>query len=174
MMACYFLIYIDKITGLSMPRAKLWGYIASISSALLGCLFFYPVFIADRGVENCLADKAMAGMNNMAYAAIAIPIGAAALFIIGTGFWIGFTILTIKVVPPMPELTDKKDYSKIKAFFLCLITLGLGALFLYGICTKNFWSLAIPAALISLVILGAIFWVGIAIITTRSTLPEMK
>ena len=72
----------------------------------------------------------------------------------------------------MPEIVDKKDYSKVKAFFLCIATLTLGALLLYGIYIKNFWALAVPAAVITLVVLGAIFWVGIAIITTRSTLPE--
>ena len=74
----------------------------------------------------------------------------------------------------MPEIVEKKDHSKIKAFFLCLTTLALAAGLVYGIYIKSFWALAIPAAVISLVILGAIFWVGIAIITTRSTLPDEK
>ncbi len=74
----------------------------------------------------------------------------------------------------MPEIVEKKDYSKIKAFILCLVTLGLGGLLIYGIYIKNFWALAVPAAAISFVVLGAVFWVGIAIITTRSTLPEEK
>ena len=72
----------------------------------------------------------------------------------------------------MPEIIEKKDFSKIKAFFLCLLTLCLAILLGYGLYIRNYWALAIPAALISVVFLGAIFWVGIAIITTRSTLPE--
>lgn len=74
----------------------------------------------------------------------------------------------------MPEIVEKKDFSKIKAFVLCVATLALGGLFIYGLYIRSFWALAVPAAMISLVILGAVFWVGIAIITTRSTLPEEK
>jgi uncharacterized protein with PQ loop repeat len=109
---------------------------------------------------------------NLTFFAVAVPVFLVSAAVIGTGFWIGWTILTIKVVPPMPDIVEKKDYSKIKAFFLCVFTLLLGALLLYGIYLKNFWALAIPAAAISLVVLGAVFWVGLAIITTRSTLPE--
>ena len=72
----------------------------------------------------------------------------------------------------MPEIVDKRDYAKIKAFLLCLITAGLGALFLYGVYVKSFWALALPAAVITLVVLGMVFWVGVAIITTRATLPR--
>lgn len=113
-------------------------------------------------------------LSNLTYYAIAAPIGLVSMVVIGTGFWIGWTILAIKVVPPMPEIVEKKDYSKIKAFFMCITTLALGVLLIYGIYIRNFWALAIPAAAICIVILGAVFWVGIAIITTRSTLPEEK
>jgi uncharacterized protein with PQ loop repeat len=113
-------------------------------------------------------------INALTYYAVAVPICLVSLAVIGTGFWIGWTLLTIKVVPPMPDIAEKKDSSKIKAFFLCLFTVCLGVLLMYGLYIKNFWALAIPAAAISLVVLGAIFWVGIAIITTRSTLPEEK
>ncbi len=72
----------------------------------------------------------------------------------------------------MPEIVEKRDFSKVQAFFLCLITLGLMGSLGYGIYIKNFWALAVPAALISMIILGAILWVGIAILTARTTLPE--
>lgn len=157
-----------------MPRARIYGYIAAAVSLILGAAFFYSLFFMDGAAGSSPAPVDLFKLHPAVYAAIAIPIGAVTLFLTATGFWIGYTILTIKVVPPMPELTDKKDTSKIKAFFLCLFTLGIGALFLYGIYTRNFWSLAIPAAVISLIILGAIFWVGLAIITTRATLPEKK
>lgn len=70
----------------------------------------------------------------------------------------------------MPEIVEKKDNSKIKAIFLCLITVSLSVLMIYGVCIRSFWALAVPALVISAVILGAVFWVGMAIITTRSTL----
>jgi hypothetical protein len=54
------------------------------------------------------------------------------------------------------------------------MTLTAGILLIYGVVKRNYWSLAVPSLLISLVILGAIFWVGMAIITTRSTLNERE
>ena len=149
-----------------MPRARIIGYLAVAVSLACAALFVYFGF-----VETLLHPGAPAGN---AYYAIAVPIGFAALLVLGAGFWIGWTILAIKVVPPMPEIVEKKDYSKIKAFFMCITTLALGVLLIYGIYIRNFWALAIPAAAICIVILGAVFWVGIAIITTRSTLPEEK
>ncbi|TFH43800.1 MAG: hypothetical protein E4G96_00220 [Chrysiogenales bacterium] len=154
-----------------MPRPRIIGYVALIAALLLSALFIYSLLIVHHE-QIAWTDIDLSEMSNFTYYSIAIPITVTAMTVICTGFWIGWTILTIKVVPPMPEIVEKRDYSKIKAFFLCVITLGLGILLLYGIYIKNFWALAIPAAAISLVILGAVFWVGIAIITTRSTLPE--
>ncbi len=128
-----------------------------------------PLFVYFGFAETLLRPGAPAGN---AYYAIAVPIGFAALLVLGAGFWIGWTILTIKVAPPMPEIVDKRDYAKLKAFLLCLITAGLVALFLYGVYVKSFWALAVPAAVITLVVLGMVFWVGVAIITTRATLPR--
>ena len=149
-----------------MPRAKIWGYIFFIISLLLLSMSIYSIASGYQpGIQ--LED-----LNENTFHAIAIPIGLVSFFIIATGFWIGYTILTIKVVPPMPEIVEKKDYSKIKAFFLCLTMLALAVLLGYGIYIRSFWALAIPALLISLVIIGAIMWVSIAIITTRKSLPE--
>ena len=154
-----------------MPRAKIWGLLALLASGTLMVFFFIYVFLKADFVGFGYPDY-LTLMNSKSYMALAIPIGAVALFITGTGFWIGYTILTIKVVPPMPEIVEKKDTSKTKAFILCAVTLVLAVLLLYGIYVRSYWALAIPATVISLVLLGAIFWVGIAIITTRSTLPE--
>jgi uncharacterized protein with PQ loop repeat len=154
-----------------MPRPRIFGYIAVILGLILSGFFLYSL-IRVFG-DNIIYDNVdLNALSNFTYCAIAIPLSLVALSVIGTGLWIGWTILTIRVVPPMPEIVDKKDYSKIKAFFLCIVTLALGALLLYGLYIKNFWALAVPAAVIMLVVLGAIFWVGIAIITTRSTLPD--
>jgi uncharacterized protein with PQ loop repeat len=154
-----------------MPRPRIYGYIAVIAGLILSGFFLYSI-IRVFGDNVSYANVDLEALSNFTFYAIAVPLSFVALAVIGTGLWIGWTILTIKVVPPMPEIVDKKDYSKVKAFFLCILTLTLGVLLLYGIYIKNFWALAIPAAAISLVILGAIFWVGIAIITTRSTLPD--
>jgi len=156
-----------------MPRPRIFGFIAVLVALILSGLFIYSLVIVS-GESFQYNEIDLHTLSNATFYALAVPIGLVTVFVIGTGLWIGWTILTIKVVPPMPEIVEKKDFSKIKAFLLCLITLGLGALFIYGIYVRNFWALAIPAAVISLVILGAVFWVGIAIITTRSTLPEEK
>ncbi len=74
----------------------------------------------------------------------------------------------------MPEIVEKKDNSKFKAFLLCLATAALAVWFLWGIYNHYYLAIAIPAACITLVILGMVFWVGIAIITTRSTLKKEK
>jgi hypothetical protein len=156
-----------------MPRPRIFGFIAVLLALILTGLFLYALVIVSG--ENIKYNEIdLSTLSNYTFIAIAAPIVLVTTGVIGTGLWIGWTILTIRVVPPMPEIVEKKDFSKIKAFFLCIITLGLGTLFVYGIYIRNFWALAIPAAVISLVILGAVFWVGIAIITTRSTLPEEK
>jgi hypothetical protein len=156
-----------------MPRPRIFGFIAVLLALILTGFFIYAlVIVSGESIKYNEID--LNKLSNFSYIAIAAPISLVTMVVIGTGLWIGWTILTIKVVPPMPEIVEKKDFSKVKAFFLCIITLGLGALFVYGVYIRNFWALAIPAAAISLVILGAVFWVGMAIITTRSTLPEEK
>ncbi len=149
-----------------MPRARIYGYLAVVVSLLLGVLFFRFAF--------CGALCGIAPACSASYLAIAVPIAFAGLTVLGAGFWIGWTILTIKVAPPMPEIVEKRDFAKIKAFLLCLVTLALAGALLYGIYLRSYWALAIPAAVITLVILGMVFWVGIAIITTRATLPKEK
>jgi len=150
-----------------MPRAKIWGFLAITLSLLTTGCFVYFGFISED-------THAYMSLPKASFAAIAVPISLVAYAVLITGFWIGYTILTIKVVPPMPEIVEKRDYSKIQAFFLCLATLTLMGLLGYGIYIQSFWALAVPAAVISLVILGAILWVGVAILTTRTTLPEEK
>lgn len=154
-----------------MPRAKFIGVIALFVSLILSGLFIYSIYIVSRQDFSIVLND-LIKLNDMTFYSVAVPISLVSFFVIGTGFWIGFTILSIKVVPPMPEIVEKRDLSKIKAVLLCTITLGLAGLLGYGLYIRSFWSLAVPAAVISLIILGAVFWVGIAIITTRSTLPE--
>ncbi len=152
-----------------MPRAKFYGFFAIILSLILGVLFFYFAFFNDIDFNNDLHL-----LNNSSFYTISIPIGLVSLVFLGTGFWVGWTILTIKVAPPMPEIVEKKDFARIKALLLCLITLVLCGFFIYGIFIRSYLALAIPATLITLVILGMVFWVGVAIISTRSTLPDNK
>lgn len=154
-----------------MPRAKIWGILAVIVSAGLFAFLLYAVFfiVGNDGLSTLPVD--LGEINTLTYFSVAVPVAAGALFVLGTGFWIGWVILSIKVVPPMPEIVEKKDNSKIKALLLCVSTALLAAALVYGVYVRSFWALAIPALVISAVVLGAVFWVGLAIITTRSTLP---
>jgi hypothetical protein len=43
------------------------------------------------------------GISAQSYWALAIPVAVGFLGILGLGFWIGWTILTIKTTPPTPE-----------------------------------------------------------------------
>lgn len=152
-----------------MPRAKIYGYTALLVSLALAALFIY------HSVYAPLAGGFLSVLiSDNAYYAVSVPLGLLVLIVLGTGFWIGWTILTIKVAPPMPEIVEKKDYAKPKALLLCLVTMALMALFAYGIYLKSYWALALPAAAFTLVVLGMVFWVGLAIITTRATLPDGK
>ena len=153
-----------------MPRAKIYGYIAVVVSTLLGIAFVYYAFIH----FDMYSSLHFSSIDTGAYWAVVTPIAIVTLFILTTGFWVGYTILTIKVAPPMPEIVEKKDNSKFKAFLLCLVTAALAAWFVYGLVHHYYLAIAIPAACITLVILGMVFWVGIAIITTRSTLKKDK
>ena len=154
-----------------MPRAKIWGFLATFLSVFLLAFVIYAIFI---GKNDHVIPVDLNTIGDMTYYTMAVPLLLVSLFIFGTGFWIGWTIITIKVVPPMPEIVDKNDYSKIKAAVLCAVTLALALMLVYGFYLRVYWALAIPAAVISLVILGAVFWVGMAIITTRNTLPKGK
>lgn len=157
-----------------MPRAKIWGYLAVLLSAALFGLSIFSIFILNYHDFSFFNAVNLKELSAMTYYSVSIPIAAVTVFVLCTGFWIGWIILTIKVVPPMPEIVEKKDNSKIKAVFLCLITAVLAALMIYGVYVRSFWALAVPALVISAVVLGAVFWVGMAIITTRSTLIPNK
>ncbi|PKL17045.1 MAG: hypothetical protein CVV49_13130 [Spirochaetae bacterium HGW-Spirochaetae-5] len=157
-----------------MPRAKIWGFLAVLLSAALFGLSIFSIFVLNYRDFTIFNAVNLNELSTMTFYAVSIPLAAVAVFVLCTGFWIGWIILTIKVVPPMPEIVEKKDNSKIKAVFLCLITASLAALIIYGVYVRSFWALAVPALVISAVVLGAVFWVGMAIITTRSTLIPNK
>ncbi len=154
-----------------MPRAKIWGFMASVLSFSIFIFFIYSVFYLNYDDLKVFNNVNLSELNNLTYYSVAAPLLFVALSVIGTGFWIGWTILTIKVVPPMPEIVEKKDNSKIKAFLLCISMAALACALIYGVYIRNFWALAVPALVIAAVVLGAVFWVGLAIITTRTTLP---
>jgi hypothetical protein len=153
-----------------MPRARILGIIACVISAALLAVFGYYAYIYNDAYSISNFQKIAAET----YYAVAVPVGMVTIGILSTGFWVGMTILTIKVAPPMPEIVEKKDNSKFKAFLLCLVTAALAVLFIYGVVQQYYLAIAIPATVIALVLLGMVFWVGVAIITARSTLYKEK
>ena len=70
-----------------MDRTRQYGGLICIATILAGLLFIIGVF---KG-------------GTAGYIALAIPVTAGTLFILGLVFWIGWTIYSIKVEPPKPE-----------------------------------------------------------------------
>jgi flagellar basal body-associated protein FliL len=46
--------------------------------------------------------------GRIGYIALAVPVVIFTLGVLGLGFWIGWTIFSIKVVPPEPEEKDSE------------------------------------------------------------------
>ena len=64
--------------------SRFWGAMLCLALILVALIFIWGIFI-------------------QSYWALAIPVAIGFLGILGLGFWIGWTILTIKTTPPVPE-----------------------------------------------------------------------
>jgi uncharacterized protein with PQ loop repeat len=157
-----------------MPKTKIWVFLTVIVSTALFSFLIYAVFFLGLNDFPWFSGVNLNQLSHITYYSAALPILLVALYATGTGFWIGWTILTVKVAHPMPETVEKKDYAKIKAFMLCLAMVIISAALVYGVYIRSFWALALPALAISAVVLGAVFWIGVTIITTRASLPTNK
>jgi len=157
-----------------MPKTKLWVFITVIASTALFSFFVYAVFFLGLNDFPWFSGVSLNQLSHITYYSAALPILLVALSATGTGFWIGWTILTIKVAHPMPKIVEKNDHAKIKAFMLCLAMVIISAALVYGVYIRSFWALALPALVISAVLLGAVFWIGVTIITTRASSPTIK
>ena len=157
-----------------MPKTKIWGFLAVIASATIFSFFIYSVFLLGLHDFPWFLGVSLDQLSHITYYSAALPILLVALSATGTVFWIGWTILTIKVDYPMPEIVRKNDHAKAKAFMLCLVMVIISAALVYGVYIRSFWALALPALVISAVVLGALFWVGVTIITTRTQLSTNK
>lgn len=149
-------------------------FLTVAASAALFAFFIYSVFLLGLIEFPWFSGVTLDQLSHITYYSAATPILLVVLSFTGTGFWIGWTILAIKVASSMPEIVEKKDHFRIKAFILCLTMLIISAALVYGVYIRNFWALALPALAISIVVLGAVFWVGLTIITTRAELPVNK
>jgi len=154
-----------------MPKTKIWGFLAVIASATIFSFFIYSVFLLGLHDFPWFLGVSLDQLSHITYYSAALPILLVALSATGTVFWIGWTILTIKVDYPMPEIVRKNDHAKAKAFMLCLVMVIISAALVYGVYIRSFWALALPALVISAVVLGAVFWVGLTIMTTKAAVP---
>ena len=72
-----------------MDKSRLYGLLICIGIVIVGILFVVGVFMGE-------------------YIALAVPVVIFTLGVLGLGFWIGWTIFSIKVVPPEPEEKDSE------------------------------------------------------------------
>ncbi|HNX25205.1 MAG TPA: hypothetical protein PKG60_14255, partial [Spirochaetota bacterium] len=89
-----------------MPRAKIWGFLAVLLSAALFGLSIFSIFILNYHDFSIFNAVNLNELSAMTFYSVSIPLAAVAVFVLCTGFWIGWIILTIKVVPPMPEIVE--------------------------------------------------------------------
>jgi len=75
-----------------MDKSRLYGLLICIGIVIVGILFVVGVFMGGR----------------IGYIALAVPVVIFTLGVLGLGFWIGWTIFSIKVVPPEPEEKDSE------------------------------------------------------------------
>lgn len=64
--------------------SRFWGAMLCLAITVVAIVFLWGIFVRN-------------------YWALAIPVMIGFLGILGLGFWIGWTILTIKTTPPAPE-----------------------------------------------------------------------
>jgi len=72
-----------------MDKSRLYGLLICIGIVIAGILFVIGVF-------------------QKSYVALAIPVVIFTLGVLGLAFWIGWTIFSIKVIPPEPEDKDEE------------------------------------------------------------------
>lgn len=153
-----------------MPRSRFLAFLFCIISLSAAAASINYIFIENSESGLNMPLESMRVLSTLSFYFTAIPVVGVSILVLCTGFHIGWTILTIKVVAPMPDIINKKDNSKPMAFLLCLVSASIIFLLIYGLYLRSYWAVAIPAALISLVVLGAVFWIGLAILTSRNTL----
>jgi hypothetical protein len=67
--------------------SRVWGGLLCVAIVIVALVFLW-------------------GISLQSYWALALPVMAGFLGVLAMGFWIGWTILTIKTAPPAPETTS--------------------------------------------------------------------
>lgn len=121
------------------------------------------------GLAVLLAAAFAWGLWRESYWALALPVAVGVLGALALAFWVGWTILTVRGVPPAAEPFDSRG-ARIGAVLLCAASAALAVVFLAGVWAGAYWALALPVAIAVLGLLAMVFHIGWAILTQRSTL----
>lgn len=126
------------------------------------------------GVLVCVLSLAGAaafawGIHLRSFWALAIPVGLGVFWVLGLAFWVGYTINTVRGIPPEADQYQGRKARAIAAL-ICLGSLAGGLAFLYGLAARSYWALAVPVSAAVLGLLSMVFWIGWAIVSQRTTL----
>ena len=130
------------------------------------------------GWKICIAAVAAAmlflwGLGQESYWALALPVTAAVLTALSLAFYVGYTILTVRGIPPEADQYDSRG-AKWAALCICAGSVVTGCIFLAGVIAQSYWALALPVAAAVLGLLGMVFWIGVAIVLQKTTLPQAR
>lgn len=130
------------------------------------------------GWKICVAAAAGAalflwGLTQESYWALALPVAVGVLAALSLSFYIGYTILTVRGIPAEAEHYDSRA-AKATALAICAASVVLGCVFVAGVIAQSYWALALPVAVAVLGLLGMVFWIGLAIVMQRTTLPQAR
>ena len=111
------------------------------------------------------------GLLNGSYWALAIPVAAGVFTALGLSFWVGYTINTVRGIPPEADHYAGRP-ARLIALSICAVSISLGLVFLYGVAMESYWALALPVGAAVLSLSSMVFWIGWAIVTQRTTVSE--
>jgi len=140
--------------SLSIRRSRRTGWKICLAAAVGAALFLW-------------------GLSQESYWALALPVAAGVLAALSLAFYIGYTILTVRGIPAAAEPYDSRA-ARGTALAICAASVVLGCVFLAGVIAQSYWALALPVALAVLGLLGMVFWIGLAIVLQRTTLPQAR
>lgn len=50
--------------------------------------------------------------------------------------------------------------SRIMGLFICAVAAGAAVAFFWGLSLRSYWAIAVPVAMVTLALLGLVFWIG--------------
>jgi hypothetical protein len=113
------------------------------------------------------------GLSQESYWALALPVTVAVLTALSLAFYVGYTILTVRGIPPEADQYDARG-AKWAAFGICAGSVIVGFIFLAGVIAQSYWAIALPVAAAGFGLLGMVFWIGLAIVLQKSTLGQAR